>query len=101
MLIGRYDDPTPRTRVDVDMRIDAALADEAQRGEAFEQRLADVRTLANQQWDLPSALNYGAHAGGQRSVPTDDHPTEPFGDHRSLFLNLAHASRARWERSRL
>src|SRR5437773_8791210 len=29
MLVGRYDDAAPRARVDVDMRIDAALADEA------------------------------------------------------------------------
>ena len=48
MLIGRYDDPATRARVDVDMRVDAALADEPQRVEALEQRLTDLRALANQ-----------------------------------------------------
>jgi hypothetical protein len=48
MLIGRYDDSATRTRIDVDMRVDAALADEPKRIEPFEQRLTDLRTLSNQ-----------------------------------------------------
>ena len=48
MLIRRYDHAATCTRVDVDMRVDAALADEPQRVEAIEQGLTDVRTLANQ-----------------------------------------------------
>ena len=52
MLIGRYDDPATRTGVDVDMRVNAALTDEPQGVEAFEQRLTDLRTLANQHENL-------------------------------------------------
>src|SRR4051812_40872090 len=48
MLIGRHDHPVACTRVDIDMRIDAALTDEPQGVEALEQRLADLRTLTNQ-----------------------------------------------------
>src|SRR6266513_3676180 len=48
MLIGRYDDAATGTRVDVDVRVDTALADEPKCVEAFEQRPADLRTLANQ-----------------------------------------------------
>src|SRR5262245_45825926 len=52
MLIGRDNDPAPRTRLDVDMRVNAALTDEAQGVEAFEQRRTDLRTLANQHENL-------------------------------------------------
>ena len=48
MLIGRYNDPAARTGVDIDMRVNAALTDEPQGVEALEQRLTDLRTLANQ-----------------------------------------------------
>jgi hypothetical protein len=48
VLIRRDDHAAACTRVDVDMRIDAALADEPQRVEAQEQGLTYVRTLANQ-----------------------------------------------------
>jgi hypothetical protein len=48
VLIRRYDHAATGTRVDVDVRVDAALADEPQRVEALEQRLTDVCTLANQ-----------------------------------------------------
>src|SRR5688572_4361912 len=52
MLIGRYDDPATRTRLDVDMRVNAALTDEPQGVEPFEQRLTDLRALANQHENL-------------------------------------------------
>src|SRR5262245_26088129 len=52
MQTGRYDDPATRTRIDVDMRVNAALTDEPQGVEAFEQRLTDLRTLANQHENL-------------------------------------------------
>src|SRR5206468_7755639 len=48
VLIRRYDHAATCTRVDVDVRVDATLAEEPQRIEALEQRLTDVRTLANQ-----------------------------------------------------
>src|SRR6185503_8965168 len=48
VLIRRYDDAAMCTCVDVDMRVDAALADQPQRVEAIEQGLTYVRTLANQ-----------------------------------------------------
>ena len=38
--------------VDVDVRIDAALADELELGQPFEQRLADFRPLAHQHQDV-------------------------------------------------
>ena len=40
--------PRARAGVDVDMRIDAALADELEIGQAFEQRRADFGALADQ-----------------------------------------------------
>ena len=58
MLVGRHDHTATRTRLDIDMRVDAALADEAQRAKAFEQRRADLRALADQHQHLriPEAL---------------------------------------------
>ena len=41
-------DAEPRAGVDVDMRVDAALADQAQLGQALEQRRADLGALADQ-----------------------------------------------------
>src|SRR5262249_46291394 len=64
MLIGRYDDSASRTRVDVDMRVDAALTDQPQRVKAFEQRLADLRTLANQYEHLRVFQAYGKRVEG-------------------------------------
>src|SRR6185295_18796727 len=52
MLIRRDDDPATGTCVDIDMWVDAALADEPQGVEALEQRFSDLRTLANQHQNL-------------------------------------------------
>jgi hypothetical protein len=41
------------------MRVDAALTDQPQRVKAFEQRLADLRTLANQYEHLRVFQAYG------------------------------------------
>ena len=48
MLERRHDDAEPRAGLDVDVRIDAALADQAEIRQAFEQRRADLRALAEQ-----------------------------------------------------
>ena len=52
MLVGRYDDAAARARLDVDVRVDAPLADEPQGVKTFEKGLTDLRTLANQYEDL-------------------------------------------------
>jgi hypothetical protein len=52
VLIGRHDDPTARTRVDVDVRVHAALTDEPQGVEVFEQPRTDLCALADQNEDL-------------------------------------------------
>ena len=41
-------DAEARARLDVDVRVDAALADQAQVGQALEQRRADLGALADQ-----------------------------------------------------
>ena len=73
MLIGRYDDPATRTRVDVDMRVDAALTDEPKRVEAYEQRLTDLRTLANQHEHLCVLEARGERIDILRVVVPDRH----------------------------
>ena len=42
VLVRRHDDAEPRAGLDVDVRIDAALADELELGQALEQRRADL-----------------------------------------------------------
>ena len=48
MLARRNDDAQPRAGVDVDMGIDAALADQFQSGQPLQQRRVDLRPLAEQ-----------------------------------------------------
>ena len=48
MLARRHDDAEPRAGVDIDMRIDAALADQPQLRQPLQQRRADLRALADQ-----------------------------------------------------
>ena len=48
MLARRDDDAKPRTGLDVDVRIDAALTDQLELRKAFEQRCADFGALADQ-----------------------------------------------------
>src|SRR5262249_37754242 len=55
MLARGDDDAEPRAGVDVDVRIDAALADEAQLGQALEQWHADLGALADQHQGLAVA----------------------------------------------
>ena len=52
MLARRDDDAEPRAGLDIDMRIDAALADELQLGQPLKQRRADLRPLAEQHQDF-------------------------------------------------
>ena len=47
MLVGRHDHAAPRARIDVDVRIHAALADEPELVQLVEQRGADLRSLAD------------------------------------------------------
>ena len=48
MLARRHHDAEPGAGVDVDMRIDAALADQLELGQPLQQRRADLRALADQ-----------------------------------------------------
>ena len=48
MLVRRQDDAESRAGIDVDVRIDAALADELEPGQALEQGCADLGALADQ-----------------------------------------------------
>src|SRR6185437_12190369 len=48
MLARRDDDAEPRAGIDVDMRINAALADQLQLRQPLQQRRANLRTLADQ-----------------------------------------------------
>ncbi len=52
MLVRGQDDAEPRTGIDVDVRIDAALADELEPGQALEQGGADLGALADQHQGL-------------------------------------------------
>ena len=59
MLARRHDDAAPRAGVDVDMRIDAALADQPELRQALEQRRADLRAFADQHQRLGVAQALG------------------------------------------
>jgi hypothetical protein len=48
VLVRRDDDAAGGARVDVDVRVDGALADQAQLGQPFEQRRPDLRPLTDQ-----------------------------------------------------
>src|SRR6266446_821968 len=48
MLVRGHNNAEPRTGINVDMRIDAALADELQPGQAFQERRPDRCAFANQ-----------------------------------------------------
>jgi hypothetical protein len=48
MQVRADGDPEPRARVDVDVRIDAALADQSQLRKALEQRRANLRALPDE-----------------------------------------------------
>ena len=52
MLARRHDHAEPRAGVDLDVRVNASLADETEGGEAFEERRADRRALPDQHQDL-------------------------------------------------
>ena len=61
MLVRRHDHAEPRAGVDVDVRIDAALADQPELGQALEQRRADLRALADQHQRLGVLQPLGQH----------------------------------------
>ena len=73
MLIGGYDDPAARARLDVDMRVDAALTDKPQGVEAFEQRRTDLRALANQHEHLCVLEARGERVDILRVIVPDRH----------------------------
>ena len=56
-------DAEPRAGIDVDMRIDAALADELELGQALEQGRADLRALAEQHQRFGVAQSPGQRVG--------------------------------------
>jgi hypothetical protein len=59
MLARGDDDAEPRAGVDVDMGIDAALADQPQLGQPFQERCADLRSLAEQDQHLGVGEPFG------------------------------------------
>ena len=59
MLARRHDDAEPRAGVDVDVRIDAALADQLELGQPLEQRRANLRPLADQHQRFGIAQPFG------------------------------------------
>ena len=61
MLVGRYDHAPARARVDVDVRVDAPLADELQFVQALEERRPDLGPLADEDQRLGVL-----QTGGQR-----------------------------------
>ena len=61
MLVGGDDHAEPRAGIDVDVRIDAALADQPQARQPLEQRRADLRPLADQHQRLGLAQPLGQH----------------------------------------
>ena len=81
MHLGRDDDAEPRAGVDVDVRIDAALADQPQLRQLLQQRRADLRALADEHQRLGVAQPLGERPrgpperGGERVVA--EHPEDP------------------------
>ena len=73
MLARRHDDAEPRTGVDVDMRINAALADELEVGQPVEQRRADLRALANEHQRLRVGEPRGERIGVLDVIVEDRH----------------------------
>ena len=71
MLARRDDDAEPCAGLDIDVGIDAALADQPQAGEALEQRRADPRALADQQQRLTIAQPLGERVGVLHDVVPD------------------------------
>ena len=58
MLARRYNDTELRTGIDVDVRVDAALADEPKLVQSMEQRRADLSPLAyqHQHFGIPQSF---------------------------------------------
>jgi hypothetical protein len=73
MLARRHHHPQPRAGVDVDMRIDAALADQPQLRQSLQQRRADLRALAKQHQSLGVAQPVGQHIDILHVVVPDRH----------------------------
>src|SRR5512145_1537072 len=71
MLIGRYDDPAARAGIDVDVRVNAALADEPKRIEPFKQRLPNRRAFADQNEDLGAFETLGKGVDILRMIGPD------------------------------
>ena len=79
------DDAEPRARLDVDVRVDAALADQAQAGQPLEQRRADLRALADQHERLEAPQPLGeASASCTWSVQTVTSCPASFSKHGSV-----------------
>ncbi len=63
MLARRDDNAAPRAGLDIDMRIDAALADELQFGQLPKERRANLGALAKQHQNFGIAQSLGQQAG--------------------------------------
>ena len=63
MLARRDDHAEPLAGVDVDVRIDAALADQPQLRQAFQQRRADLRPLTDQHQRFGVVQPFGQRVG--------------------------------------
>ena len=71
MLIGRYDDSAARAGIDVDVRVNAALADKPQCIEPFEQRLPNLRAFSDQNEDLGAIETLGKRVDILRMIGPD------------------------------
>ena len=63
MLVGRHDHAQLRAGIDIDVRVNAALADEFEIVQAFEQRRANFRSFPDQHQDLGVAEAFGKRVG--------------------------------------
>jgi hypothetical protein len=61
MLARGHDDAEPRARVDVDVRIDAALTDQPEPVESMQERRANLGSLAYQDQCFGVAQSFSQH----------------------------------------
>ena len=108
MQVRAHGDAEPRARVDVDVRVDAALADQAQVGQALEERRAYLGPLADQNERVeslqPSGEGVGVldvvrehrHLVGLESLEARQRPqrVEPIVEDRDLHWCSDHAGAA-------
>src|SRR5262245_54313679 len=73
MQVRAHGDPKPRARVDVDVRIDAALADQSQLRKALEQRRANFRALPDEHERIEALEALGQRISVLHVVGEDRH----------------------------